>query len=177
MQHQNPSPHPRAHPAHTSSPHPRSNGGMVDTKDLKSFGHSGRAGSSPASSTPTPPRPRVRSPHPPIPDPGPTHTHTHTHTQPPSQHPHTIHIPSSHNPHTLHSPPKKKPRRATHSRATSYYPPPLYHNPKPIQHPLNNPISIPQPLSSHTRPDPMLPISPQMIAQYRLMALHYPLYS
>ena len=29
----------------------RSNGGMVDTKDLKSFGHCGCAGSSPASST------------------------------------------------------------------------------------------------------------------------------
>ena len=28
-----------------------SNGGMVDTKDLKSFGHCGCAGSSPASST------------------------------------------------------------------------------------------------------------------------------
>ncbi len=28
-----------------------SNGGMVDTKDLKSFGHCDRAGSSPASST------------------------------------------------------------------------------------------------------------------------------
>ena len=119
MQHQTPSPHPRAHPAHTSSPHPRSNGGMVDTKDLKSFGHSGRAGSSPASSTPTPPRPRVRSPHPPIPDPGPAHTPTYPRSGA-YPYPHLFPDPRSRAYHLrLFSSPQKKPHRATHSRATS----------------------------------------------------------
>ena len=159
------------HPPPLPSPVTRSNGGMVDTKDLKSFGHSGRAGSSPASSTPTPPRPRVRSPHPPIPDPGPAHTPTYPRSGA-YPYPHLFPDPRSRAYHLrLFSSPQKSPTAQRTAEPPHPIPKKLYHNSKPIQHPLNDPISISQPLSSHTRPDPMLPISPQMIPQDRLMAL------